>query len=161
MLSSLFMYTPKFFDYLETLVRLVLLVFRRLLLCYVFYIFYFFFCFFFFQAEDGIRDATVTGVQTCALPISFAPQWWTRATSGAAPRRSHHGSSTAGSVISSKANFAWCSRRAASVVCCSASPRIWCIPCPSCSPCTAARGSPPGSCAQGCGCTICWPPSTT
>src|SRR5207245_3686146 len=24
--------------------------------------------FFFFQAEDGIRDATVTGVQTCALP---------------------------------------------------------------------------------------------
>src|SRR5207245_8091137 len=24
---------------------------------------------FFFQAEDGIRDATVTGVQTCALPI--------------------------------------------------------------------------------------------
>src|SRR3989442_9605802 len=28
------------------------------------------FCFFFFQAEDGIRDADVTGVQTCALPIS-------------------------------------------------------------------------------------------
>src|SRR5256886_10339265 len=28
------------------------------------------FCFFFFQAEDGIRDLTVTGVQTCALPIS-------------------------------------------------------------------------------------------
>src|SRR5689334_23446132 len=26
--------------------------------------------FFFFQAEDGIRDGTVTGVQTCALPIS-------------------------------------------------------------------------------------------
>src|SRR3989442_5394422 len=26
--------------------------------------------FFFFQAEDGIRDADVTGVQTCALPIS-------------------------------------------------------------------------------------------
>src|SRR5436305_13267877 len=25
--------------------------------------------FFFFQAEDGIRDADVTGVQTCALPI--------------------------------------------------------------------------------------------
>src|SRR5205085_9508795 len=31
-----------------------------------FLIFYFFF---FFQAEDGIRDLTVTGVQTCALPI--------------------------------------------------------------------------------------------
>src|SRR5438309_10852054 len=27
-------------------------------------------CVFFFQAEDGIRDGTVTGVQTCALPIS-------------------------------------------------------------------------------------------
>src|SRR3989442_6050573 len=27
-------------------------------------------CVFFFQAEDGIRDADVTGVQTCALPIS-------------------------------------------------------------------------------------------
>src|SRR5436305_7189107 len=27
------------------------------------------FMFFFFQAEDGIRDADVTGVQTCALPI--------------------------------------------------------------------------------------------
>src|SRR2546430_15620715 len=33
--------------------------------------------FFFFQAEDGIRDLTVTGVQTCALPILHA----------AAPRR--------------------------------------------------------------------------
>src|SRR5437867_9874578 len=30
---------------------------------------YFFSFFFFFQAEDGIRDRTVTGVQTCALPI--------------------------------------------------------------------------------------------
>src|SRR3989440_4126449 len=28
-------------------------------------------CFFFFQAEDGIRDLIVTGVQTCALPISI------------------------------------------------------------------------------------------
>src|SRR5205823_8473308 len=30
----------------------------------------FIFFFFFFQAEDGIRDKLVTGVQTCALPIS-------------------------------------------------------------------------------------------
>src|SRR5687768_17909469 len=30
------------------------------------------FFFFFFQAEDGIRDVAVTGVQTCALPISLA-----------------------------------------------------------------------------------------
>src|SRR2546422_2930531 len=29
------------------------------------------FHFFFFQAEDGIRDVAVTGVQTCALPISI------------------------------------------------------------------------------------------
>src|SRR2546430_8047716 len=29
--------------------------------------------FFFFQAEDGIRDLTVTGVQTCALPILLGP----------------------------------------------------------------------------------------
>src|SRR5256886_3881148 len=29
--------------------------------------------FFFFQAEDGIRDLTVTGVQTCALPIWLGP----------------------------------------------------------------------------------------
>src|SRR5438034_5615880 len=28
---------------------------------------------FFFQAEDGIRDHCVTGVQTCALPISSGP----------------------------------------------------------------------------------------
>src|SRR2546425_1855625 len=31
------------------------------------------FVFFFFQAEDGIRDKLVTGVQTCALPISAPP----------------------------------------------------------------------------------------
>src|SRR5262249_58928811 len=35
-----------------------------------FYTFCLFVCFFFFQAEDGIRDWSVTGVQTCALPIS-------------------------------------------------------------------------------------------
>src|SRR2546422_11145512 len=29
--------------------------------------------FFFFQAEDGIRDVAVTGVQTCALPICWLP----------------------------------------------------------------------------------------
>jgi len=36
------------------------------LLCY---------CVFFFQAEDGIRDLIVTGVQTCALPIFTAPRY--------------------------------------------------------------------------------------
>src|SRR6266540_209975 len=38
------------------------------------------FFFFFFQAEDGIRDRDVTGVQTCALPIcpwkAGRPAWW-------------------------------------------------------------------------------------
>src|SRR2546425_4443474 len=34
------------------------------------------FSFFFFQAEDGIRDKLVTGVQTCALPISFIGVPW-------------------------------------------------------------------------------------
>src|SRR5690348_17647389 len=37
------------------------------LCCLVFFLFFFFF----FQAEDGIRDGRVTGVQTCALPISL------------------------------------------------------------------------------------------
>src|SRR5207249_9681500 len=37
--------------------------------------FFFFFFFFFFQAEDGIRDRNVTGVQTCALPIFTIPEW--------------------------------------------------------------------------------------
>src|SRR5437016_7583584 len=31
---------------------------------------------FFFQAEDGIRDLSVTGVQTCALPISMIHENW-------------------------------------------------------------------------------------
>src|SRR5260221_3669495 len=39
-------------------------------------------CIFFFQAEDGIRDHCVTGVQTCALPISllgpYCPLAWAR-----------------------------------------------------------------------------------
>src|SRR5690349_22280541 len=33
--------------------------------------------FFFFQAEDGIRDLYVTGVQTCALPISHRAAFYT------------------------------------------------------------------------------------
>src|SRR2546422_8994145 len=40
------------------------------------------FYFFFFQAEDGIRDVAVTGVQTCALPI-----WFTTKTVGMAKLR--------------------------------------------------------------------------
>src|SRR5699024_11222581 len=33
---------------------------------------------FFFQAEDGIRDRNVTGVQTCALPISYLKRTFAR-----------------------------------------------------------------------------------
>src|SRR5436305_10361596 len=36
------------------------------------------FFFFFFQAEDGIRDADVTGVQTCALPILYHANLFSR-----------------------------------------------------------------------------------
>src|SRR5258706_9441888 len=36
----------------------------------------FLFFFFFFQAEDGIRDWSVTGVQTCALPILSCETDW-------------------------------------------------------------------------------------
>src|SRR2546430_14360664 len=50
---------------------------HELLSCYVF--------FFFFQAEDGIRDLTVTGVQTCALPISFGTRRRSRAPSCSCP----------------------------------------------------------------------------
>src|SRR2546422_8223290 len=44
-------------------------LFRSLILVSTLCIFLFFF---FFQAEDGIRAVAVTGVQTCALPISFS-----------------------------------------------------------------------------------------
>ena len=43
--------------------------------CGLFFFFLLFLFFFFFQAEDGIRDIGVTGVQTCALPILQLQQW--------------------------------------------------------------------------------------
>src|SRR6266481_5404507 len=51
--------------------------------------------FFFFQAEDGIRDGTVTGVQTCALPISRI----------ASLKAENAGLSLKGSVVASDAFF--------------------------------------------------------
>src|SRR5207302_1320672 len=48
--------------------------FRYFLRCYILLCCFFFIFFFFFQAEDGIRDFHVTGVQTCALPISGSPE---------------------------------------------------------------------------------------
>src|SRR5256885_7840183 len=49
---------------------------------------------FFFQAEDGIRDYKVTGVQTCALPISYAPTATARPSVLWIPRLTSSGSSS-------------------------------------------------------------------
>src|SRR5690349_22784219 len=53
----------------KSVVCLILNVFYFLF----FLVLYVFFFFFFFQADDGIRDLYVTGVQTCALPILKTP----------------------------------------------------------------------------------------
>src|SRR5699024_12080804 len=45
---------------------------------------------FFFQAEDGIRDRNVTGVQTCALPISAGTEAGDRPQAVAAVHRRRH-----------------------------------------------------------------------
>src|SRR2546430_10831176 len=50
---------------------------------------------FFFQAEDGIRDLTVTGVQTCALPISCSESVAFRPVPLTAPRFLPRGTSLA------------------------------------------------------------------
>src|SRR5437868_13735260 len=57
-----------------------------------FLVLFFFFFFFFFQAEDGIRDRNVTGVQTCALPISARSSFVYHGAvrSAAAEQRDHH-----------------------------------------------------------------------
>src|SRR5260370_24281884 len=47
--------------------------------------------FFFFQAEDGIRDSSVTGVQTCALPICFVRDFSGSAPAGRRLRINAHG----------------------------------------------------------------------
>src|SRR5690349_22511016 len=60
------------FFYLFLLIRIFFVFFFFIILFLFFFFFFFLFFFFFFQAEDGIRDLYVTGVQTCALPISAA-----------------------------------------------------------------------------------------
>src|SRR5206468_6293409 len=59
------------------------------------------FIFFFFQAEDGIRDLIVTGVQTCALPISRQgggqePSQWRPQPEGASPDGGDRGAGAEG-----------------------------------------------------------------
>src|SRR6266516_7260846 len=49
---------------------LVIYLYLWIIFIYIFILSQYTFFFFFFQADDGIRDRTVTGVQTCALPIS-------------------------------------------------------------------------------------------
>src|SRR5438552_11362109 len=89
---------------------------------------YFFFFFFFFQAEDGIRDDLVTGVQTCALPICLA-RWpprrgrpcasraagprprWPAAPGRSAPRRSGAPRASASPRPSSEIGRASCRER--------------------------------------------------
>src|SRR2546430_6524906 len=63
--------------------------------------------FFFFQAEDGIRDLTVTGVQTCALPISGRSSSGTAAISRRAapvPRYSRDCWPPAACIVRSRSN---------------------------------------------------------
>src|SRR5256884_2937919 len=54
-------------------IYLILIIYISYLFLFSYFLFAsllsFLFFFFFFQAEDGIRDVAVTGVQTCALPI--------------------------------------------------------------------------------------------
>ena len=80
MLLFIFVFTCLDFDFLPSLYFSMLylyvdhMLFSGLLSVpssSTFYVLFFItvYCFFFFQAEDGIRDDLVTGVQTCALPI--------------------------------------------------------------------------------------------
>src|SRR5699024_11391573 len=65
-------------------------------------VFFLCFVFFFFQAEDGIRDRNVTGVQTCALPIST----WT-CTSPSSPPTSSTANETVKNVSDNFASFSF------------------------------------------------------
>src|SRR2546421_8330552 len=68
--------------------------------------------FFFFQAEDGIRDLIVTGVQTCALPISI-PDFLVKGVSAGARSRPDGAVLRDRSVARRSPRTAWrrCSRR--------------------------------------------------
>src|SRR3989441_3533091 len=89
--------------------------------------------FFFFQAEDGIRDKLVTGVQTCALPISRAPPTPEVARRAApAPAGTRPTPSTRAAARSHPSSLP-------SAVACRAGPRSH----PAAAPLAASPGSPP------------------
>src|SRR5437762_7783193 len=62
-------------SYINELIYDLIIYFIFFYFFFLFFVYiYILFIFFFFQAEDGIRDTSVTGVQTCALPISSPPR---------------------------------------------------------------------------------------
>src|SRR5690606_40850471 len=65
--------------------------------------------YFFFQAEDGIRDFHVTGVQTCALPICDAGSASVKAAQTAIPERSIDGSRDSAMIRTGSVRHALCS----------------------------------------------------
>src|SRR5438132_6603463 len=75
----------------------VFIVFCFVYFSYLGFIVSFFWVFFFFQAEDGIRDHCVTGVQTCALPIWM---WAMDGTMAPSSPRSRHACARAWSLRS-------------------------------------------------------------
>src|SRR2546430_13258648 len=72
---------------------------------------------FFFQAEDGIRDLTVTGVQTCALPISIHTPYAIATASRRLGRRNCANQSTNSTVASRQSNSMFASTISASPDC--------------------------------------------
>src|SRR5699024_11557322 len=72
------------------ILSIVVWIFRLIYVAFILF-------FFFFQAEDGIRDRNVTGVQTCALPISpwtRLSRRWPAPTAASPPRTSAPRSAT-------------------------------------------------------------------
>src|SRR5437762_8862541 len=85
---------------------------------------FFYFFFFFFQAEDGIRGTSVTGVQTCALPICI----WKKLAATGKLSASIRGSAFRGSTRTNGTNASrhgspWEQRTLPSIPCAPDSPR--------------------------------------
>src|SRR5215217_2590258 len=85
--------------------------------------------FFFFQAEDGIRDIGVTGVQTCALPISIVPARSSAISRGRAPRSSRETSGASSTIAARLRKPA--SRSPETIAVVSPAIGLWCMSSPS------------------------------